>query len=105
MLVSGLYTLNVHLEDGWGILLAVIAAAEVAGLIFVNKHIENIGTYERAIVQLAAATLVLVPYVFFTENVFSIDFSDSRAWLLTCLVGLVHTGVAYYLRERRLCNV
>ncbi|MDO4935852.1 MAG: EamA family transporter [Phascolarctobacterium sp.] len=105
VLVSGLYTLNVHLEDGWGILLAVTAAAEVAGLIFVNKHIENIGTYERAIVQLAAATLVLVPYVFFTENVFSIDFSDSRAWLLTCLVGLVHTGIAYYLYYNGIANL
>lgn len=97
VLVSGLYNLDFNFQESWGILLAVSAAMEVAGLIFVNKYIENIGTYERAIVQLLAATLVLLPYVFFTENFSEINFMDNKSWFFTLLVGMVHTGVAYYL--------
>ena len=105
VLVSGLYTLNVNLQDSWGILLAVTAAAEVAGLIFVNKHIGEIGTYERAVIQLVAATLVLLPYVFLTEDFSAIDFTDSKSWVLTLLVGMVHTGVAYYLYYNGIANL
>lgn len=105
VLVSGLYTLNVNLQDSWGILLAVTAAAEVAGLIFVNKHIGDIGTYERAVIQLVAATLVLLPYVFLTEDFSAIDFTDSKSWILTLLVGMVHTGVAYYLYYNGIANL
>ncbi len=105
VLVSGLYTLNVNLQDSWGILLAVTAAAEVAGLIFVNKHIGDIGTYERAVIQLVAATLVLLPYVFLTEDFSTIDFTDSNSWILTLLVGMVHTGVAYYLYYNGIANL
>lgn len=95
--VSEIYNLNVGAEDSWGIVLAVIAAAEVAGLIFANKHIINIGTYERAIVQLVAATLVLIPYIMVTEDFTAINFADSNSWIVTLLIGIVHTGVAYYL--------
>lgn len=105
VLVSGLYTLNVNFQDSWGILLAVTAAAEVAGLIFVNKHIGNIGTYERAITQLVAATLVLLPYVLLTEDFAAIDFTNSKSWILTLLVGMVHTGVAYYLYYNGIANL
>lgn len=105
VLVSGLYTLNVNLQDSWGILLAVTAAAEVAGLIFVNKHIGDIGTYERAVIQLVAAILVLLPYVFLTEDFSAIDFTDSKSWILTLLVGMVHTGVAYYLYYNGIANL
>lgn len=105
VLVSGIYKLNINSEDGLGIVLAVTAAAEVAGLIFANKHIENIGTYERAIVQLVAATLVLVPYILVTTDLSAVHFDDSRAWLLTLLVGMVHTGVAYYLYYNGIANL
>lgn len=105
VLVSGVYKQGVNGEDGLGIILAVTAAAEVAGLIFVNKHIDNIGTYERAVVQLVAATLVLVPYILVTTDLSVVNFGDSCAWLLTLLVGMVHTGVAYYLYYNGIANL
>ena len=54
------------------------------------------GTYERTILQLAAAALVMVPYLWATEDFSALTLTPRTAVLLL-IVGVVHTGVAYAL--------
>lgn len=105
VLVSQIYTLDINMQDSWGIILAITAAVLVSGVVFTNKLIDNIGTYERAIPQLLAATLALVPYIFFTTDLSVVDFSNTQAWLLTLGVGMVHTGIAYTFYYNGIANV
>ena len=79
-----------------GVLLAVGAAALYACIVIANKKLRGISAYDRTIMQLAISALVLLPY-----NLLSGGFAGLRLTPFICLmlliVGVVHTGVAYYL--------
>ena len=96
LLVNCSQGLSLSNEDALGIGLALLAALEVAGVVLCNKLIGNIGTYERAITQLTVATLALIPYTLATEDLSTVTFQDVNSWFITLLVGIVHTGMAYY---------
>ena len=68
-----------------GIVMAFIAACFYAGIVISNKFMKNLGPYDSSIAQLAISALVLIPY------------ADTTTVLLTLTVGVVHTGVAYWL--------
>ncbi|MBP3650992.1 MAG: EamA family transporter [Clostridia bacterium] len=79
-----------------GVLLGLGAAVLYASVVLMNKKITGISSYEKTIVQLGTAAVVILPYTLFAETV------DPQAWTLRavlCLmfVGIVHTGVAYAL--------
>ncbi len=77
-----------------GVLLGLGAAALYASVVFINKRLQNIGSYDTTISQLAAAAIVLLPYVLLSENVSALSVSPlGLASLAT--VAIVHTGVAY----------
>ena len=97
VLVSGAYQQSIGEGDLLGVLLAVLAAAEVAGFIFCNKHISGLGSYECAIVEMFMATLVLLPYTLLTDDWTAIAGADALSWGLTLMLGAVHTGFAYYI--------
>lgn len=79
-----------------GIAMGLLAACFYATIVINNKFLSNLNPYDSAIFQLATAAVVLCPYVFF-----SIDFSaisvSAETLILTVVVGIVHTGVAYWL--------
>lgn len=97
VLVSGIVDSGVGAgENGKGVLLGLGAAVLYASVVLMNKKITGISSYEKTIVQLGTAAVVILPYTLLSETV------DPQAWSLRailCLlfVGVVHTGVAYAL--------
>lgn len=79
-----------------GILLGLGAAGLYASVMLMNKHITNIGAFDKTIVQLAVAAIVLLPYNLLTVNWSGFTVTAPTVALLA-LVGIVHTGFAYYL--------
>lgn len=83
-------------KDLKGILLGTGAALFYATVMLLNKKLKDIGDTDRTIFQLFFAAVVVMPYVFFTENVASFEFG-AKAVLLLAVVGVVHTGFSYTL--------
>lgn len=80
-----------------GIALGLGAAALYACVILCNKKLRDIGAYDKTIVQLLAAALVMMPYCALAgEHVTAESF---RPVSLLCLLvlGFFHTGFAYAL--------
>ena len=79
-----------------GVFLGLGAAVLYATVILLNKKLKDISAYDRTVVQLSAAFAVLVPYVFFTEDVTAIS-PTPLSIILLLVVGIIHTGLAYAL--------
>lgn len=95
VLVSGI--LKTGLEGTKGIAFGLIAALLYATVIILNKFIKtNIEPYEKTIIQLLFATLIVMPYIFMTEDVTTLEFTPMII-LMLLIVGSVHTGIAYSL--------
>ena len=91
--VSGGNTEDLNLT---GVLLGVGAGALYAAIILVNKKLKDISSYDTTVVQLAAASIVLVPYCILTVDMGALTVTPVSAVLLF-IVGIVHTGIAYVL--------
>lgn len=79
-----------------GIFLGLGAAVLYASVILMNKFIHNISAYDKTIMQLGAAGVVLVPYVLFMEKSDPISYTPLII-IMVIVVGIIHTGVAYAL--------
>lgn len=79
-----------------GIAMGLLAACFYATIVVNNKFLKGMNPYDSAIVQLGIAALVLLPYVVFTVDFSSLTL-DTQTLGLTLIVGIVHTGVAYWL--------
>jgi drug/metabolite transporter (DMT)-like permease len=95
ILVSGLGQ-----NDGTGSMTGVLcglgAACFYAGIILLNKKLTNLTAYDRTIIQLGIAALLLFPYTCYTENLAALTVTP-MVLLLLAIVGIVHTGIAYVL--------
>ena len=80
-----------------GIAFGVGAAALYAAVVLMNQFLKDISAYEMTLMQLSSASLVLVPYVLLTENVVSAFSVSSGVLFMLFFVGIVHTGIAYWL--------
>ena len=85
-----------QMQDVRGILFGLGAAAFYSAVVILNKKIEIDDVYEKSIIQLAAAAIVLLPYVLLTEDISTLAL-DSAAIVMVLIVGIVHTGLAYAL--------
>lgn len=94
-LISGVWegSENVALD---GITMGLIAACFYACVVINNKFLKGLDPYDSSIVQLAVAAIVLLPYVLFTVD-FSVLKPDTTTIGLTLTVGILHTGIAYWL--------
>lgn len=79
-----------------GILLALGAAVFYAIIVILNKIIGSADSYEKTIVQLSSAAIILIPYLLITEDFSGMQLSPTIIALLL-IVGVVHTGIAYAL--------
>lgn len=95
-LVSGAFGGNVGARDVSGIILGLGAALCFVGIIICNKNIRNISAYDKVIVQLAVAALVVLPYVL-VMNLGKPFHTDAVSVFWMIVLALVHTGVAYCL--------
>ena len=79
-----------------GVVLGVGAAVFYASVILMNKKLSHIGAYDKTFCQLAAASLVVVPYIFIVGG---LDFGGMSvfSWVMLSILGVVHTGFAYAL--------
>ena len=79
-----------------GVLLGIGAGALYATIILINKKLKDISSYDTTVMQLAAASIVLVPYCLLTVNMGVLEITPVSMALLL-IVGIVHTGIAYVL--------
>ena len=79
-----------------GVLLALGAAVLYAAIVMLNKKLKDISAFDRTIMQLAISALVLLPYNLLSGSFQGISLSAFSA-LMLLVVGVVHTGFAYYL--------
>lgn len=97
VLVSGV--LNTGFGGGSeyvGILFGTGAACFYASIIILNKKLHDIEAYDRTVMQLGTAGVVLLPYVLLTQHVEASDFTLTVIILLA-VVGIIHTGITYAL--------
>ncbi len=97
VLVSGVIGRHPSQEGSHrGILLALCAALLYAIVVIINKKLFGVDAFEKTIVQLLSAGIVMVPYLFLTAGFCGGEWSMSTVVLLL-IVGTVHTGIAYAL--------
>ncbi len=79
-----------------GVAFGIGAAILYASVMFINRKIKSVSDYERTVTQMAMSIPVVAVYVLLRGGV---DFSTMNAtgWLLMAVVGVVHTGFAYFL--------
>lgn len=84
-----------------GIAFGLGAAVLYASVMFLNKKLPPMASYDKTIFQLAGSLLVLLPYLLLTESLS--DFSlTGLQWGLLAVMGILHTGIAYALYFRSL---
>ncbi len=79
-----------------GVLLGLGAAAFYASVILMNQFIRDIPAYDKTILQLGSASVVLLPYVLLTVD-FAAQTVSPLSLIMLLLVGIIHTGIAYWL--------
>ena len=79
-----------------GILFGLSAAILYASAIILNKKLKEISAYEKTVMQLGTAAVVVIPYIFLTEDITQLTFTPLTAVMLL-ITGIVHTGIAYAL--------
>ena len=84
------------LSGGKGIAFAAGAAVLYATVMFLNKKLGPIDAYDKSIVQLASAAMVILPYCLLGGG-FGMGQMEAKDYGLLAVVGIVHTGVAYWL--------
>lgn len=79
-----------------GVAFGIGAAILYASVMFINRKIKPVSDYERTVTQMAMSIPVVAVYVLLRGGV---DFGAMNAtgWLLMAVVGVVHTGFAYFL--------
>ncbi|MFD6210108.1 DMT family transporter [Peribacillus sp. NPDC060253] len=82
--------------DLLGILFGLVAAAFYAALMLLNKFIQNMAKLAITIIQLGTTSLLLLPYVLFTER-FSILEVPRSSIPFIILLGIVNTGIGFWL--------
>ena len=80
-----------------GIGLGLGAACFYACVILCNKKLKDIGAYDKTIVQLLAAALVMVPYCVLTGERFTAETFQPVSLACLLVLGMFHTGFAYAL--------
>lgn len=97
LFVSGLMESGSGSPKGYaGILLGLGASVLYSSVVLLNKRIGIAEAYQKTIIQLLTAALVLLPYLFFSKSFPSVALSPVSLVLLLA-VGILHTGVAYAL--------
>ena len=79
-----------------GIVMGLAAAVLYSTVVLMNKKMPGMDVYEKTIVQLIGAAVIMVPYILVTEDVTALSL-DGRGALMLFIVATVHTGIAYAL--------
>jgi len=80
-----------------GIVYGLIAATFYAILTISNKFIRDMDGIEITLTQLLLSSVLLIPYLFFTEEKMGLFQLPSNSVILVLILGILHTGVGFYL--------
>lgn len=95
--VSGVLDSGIsNLSELKGILFGLGAAALYASVVMMNQKLREVPTYDKTIMQLGGAAVVLVPYILLVEDLSAVVLTPLIVVMLV-IVGVVHTGIAYAL--------
>lgn len=95
--VSGMLEgISFQSSDIKGILFGLGAASLYATVVILNKKIQIEDAFEKTIIQLLFASVVMIPYLIVTESIINIRL-NAFSVLMILIVGIIHTGVAYAL--------
>ncbi len=83
-------------SDIKGVLYGLAAACLYAIVVLFNKATAEIEGLIRTFIQFLVAVIVLIPYVYFT-NGFHINQLNNFGLLNLLILGVLHTGIIYYL--------
>ncbi len=98
LLVSGIFDGGATtIGSGKGILFGLGAAMFYASVVLMNQFIKDISAYDKTIMQLGAAAIVVLPYSLLTSGVQEFTILTVPQILLLLAVGIIHTGIAYWL--------
>ena len=92
--VSGV--LQGGIAGGRGILCGVGAACLYASVMFLNKKLGSINAYDKTVIQLAAAAIVILPYCLLSRG-FDMSDMNAKGYIFLAVVGIIHTGFSYWL--------
>ena len=105
VLVSGiLKTTEFKISEFKGVFLGLGAAVLYATVVILNKKLKPIAAYDKTVMQLLSASIVILPYVLLVDNFKEISLEPVNVVMLI-LVGLIHTGIAYTLYFGSMSNV
>lgn len=79
-----------------GLLLGVGAAVLYATVMFLNKKLSPIPAYDKTVMQLGSAAVIMLPYILLSQTT-PLPTLTVLQWSLMLVVGIVHTGIAYAL--------
>ncbi len=95
--VSGVAETGIgDIEEMKGVILGILAAVFYSSVVLMNKSLGSVPAYDKTIVQLIGATIVILPYCLATVNIGELSF-DKKSIIMLSIVSIVHTGVAYTL--------
>ena len=94
--VSGIITEGLANINLIGIALGLCAAICFVFLVIFNKKIEGISSYDKSVMQLSISALTVLPYVILNNIGKPIEI-NLHSLILTALLGVFHTGIAYIL--------
>ena len=80
--------------DMRGVIFGVLAAVFYSSVVLMNKSLGSVPAYDKTIVQLLGATIVILPYCLATVNVGELSF-DRNSIIMLSVVSIIHTGIAY----------
>ena len=92
--VSGV--LQGGISGGKGIALAAGAAMLYASVMLLNRKLKSISAYDKTVIQLGVAAAVVLPYALLTGG-FDMSAMTVAGFVPLLIVGIVHTGFAYWL--------
>ncbi len=78
-----------------GVAFGLAAAVLYTMAVVINKITLGVDPYEKTIIQLASAGIVLIPYILMTEDISAIQL-DTITIVLVLIVGIIHTGLVYF---------
>jgi len=95
--VSGILQQGIpKLSEITGVLYGVGAAVLYATVMLLNQKLKDISAYDKTTVQLLTAAVVILPYMLLRQSE-PLPQLQWYQWALLAVVGIVHTGVAYWL--------
>ncbi len=94
ILISGVFAGEGGQANPAGIAFGFAAALGFVGLVFFNRRIGGGSYYDRSMIQLSSAAVVVLVYAVISNAGKAVTV-DTRSVLIILMLGIVHTGIAY----------